>query len=65
MKELTIHFAVYYTPDEFRSVIEAFGSGAIEPRRLVGRTIALDALAEAFDLLAQGSTPGKILIAPG
>jgi (R,R)-butanediol dehydrogenase / meso-butanediol dehydrogenase / diacetyl reductase len=65
MKELTIHFAVYYTPDEFRAVIEAFGSGAIEPGRLVGRTMALDALAEAFDLLAEGSTPGKILVAPG
>ena len=35
-KELTIHFAVYYTPDEFRTVLEAFGSGAIEPGRLCG-----------------------------
>jgi (R,R)-butanediol dehydrogenase / meso-butanediol dehydrogenase / diacetyl reductase len=64
MKELTVHFAVYYTPAEFEAVIEAFGSGTIEPARLVGRTIPLGDLAEAFDVLAAGSTPGKILIDP-
>lgn len=64
MKELTIRFAVYYTPQEFRTVIEAFGSGVIEPDRLVGRTIGLDALGEAFDALSEGSTAGKILIMP-
>jgi (R,R)-butanediol dehydrogenase/meso-butanediol dehydrogenase/diacetyl reductase len=64
MKELTIHFAVYYTPDEFRTVIEAFGSGAFEPAQLVGQTIGLSSLAQAFDLLATGSIRGKILIDP-
>jgi (R,R)-butanediol dehydrogenase/meso-butanediol dehydrogenase/diacetyl reductase len=64
MKELTIHFAVYYAPDEFRTVIEAFASGAISPEHLIGQTVGLDALPEAFDLLEAGSTQGKILIAP-
>lgn len=64
MKELSIHFAVYYTPDEFRTVIQAFVSGAIAPARLVGRTIGLGSLNEAFDLLAASSTQGKILIDP-
>ena len=64
MKELTIHFAVYYTPEEFRSVIDAFGSGAVEPGVLVGRTIKLDALPEAFEMLMAGSIAGKILIDP-
>jgi (R,R)-butanediol dehydrogenase / meso-butanediol dehydrogenase / diacetyl reductase len=64
MKELTIHFAVYYTPDEFRTVIEAFRSGAVAPGQLIGRTVGLSALPEAFDLLSNGSTPGKILIDP-
>ncbi len=45
-------------------MIEAFGSGVIEPDRLVGRTIGLDALGEAFDALSEGSTAGKILIMP-
>jgi 2-desacetyl-2-hydroxyethyl bacteriochlorophyllide A dehydrogenase len=64
MKELTIHFAVYYTPVEFRSVIDAFGSGAIEPGGLVGQTMQLDALPEAFEILRAGSIAGKILIDP-
>jgi 2-desacetyl-2-hydroxyethyl bacteriochlorophyllide A dehydrogenase len=64
MKELTIHFAVYYTPDEFRTVIEAFASGAIAPGQLVGRTMELSALSDAFDLLEAGSTQGKILLTP-
>lgn len=64
MKELTIHFAVYYTPDEFRTVIEAFGSGAIRPDQLIGKTIGLSSLDDAFSLLADGSTQGKILIDP-
>jgi len=64
MKELTIHFAVYYTPDEFRTVIEAFRAGVIAPGQLIGQTVGLSALPEAFDLLANGSTQGKILIDP-
>jgi 2-desacetyl-2-hydroxyethyl bacteriochlorophyllide A dehydrogenase len=64
MKELSIHFAVYYTPDEFRAVIEAFVSGAITPAQLVGRTVGLGSLNEAFDLLAASSTHGKIVIDP-
>ena len=64
MKELTIHFAVYYTPEDFRTVIDAFSSGAIDPGRLVGKTVGIDALPDAFDLLGAGSTQGKILIDP-
>jgi (R,R)-butanediol dehydrogenase / meso-butanediol dehydrogenase / diacetyl reductase len=64
MKEVSIHFAVYYTPDEFETVIAAFVSGAIAPAQLVGRTIGLGSLNEAFELLAASSTQGKILIDP-
>ena len=64
MKELTIRFAVYYTPEEFRAVVDAFATGAIEPGRLIGRTDALEALPDAFVALADGSARGKILIDP-
>ena len=64
MKELTIRFAVYYTPDEFRSVVAAFATGVVEPDRLIGRTAAIDALPDAFAALADGSVRGKILIDP-
>ncbi len=64
MKELTIHFAVYYTPDDFRTVIDAFAKGTVSPGRLIGRTVSLSSLADAFDLLARGTTQGKILVDP-
>jgi (R,R)-butanediol dehydrogenase / meso-butanediol dehydrogenase / diacetyl reductase len=64
MKEVSVRFAVYYAPAEFRTVIEAFESGAIEPGPLVGATMGFDALDEGFDALAAGSTLGKILIQP-
>ncbi len=64
MKEVSIRFAVYYAPEEFRTVIDAFASGAIDPGPLVGATMRLDALDEGFAALAAGSTLGKILIEP-
>ena len=64
MKEVSIRFAVYYTPEEFRTVIESFATGTIEPGPLVGATMGLGSLAEGFDALAAGSTLGKILIQP-
>ena len=64
MKEVSIRFAVYYTPDEFRTVIDAFASGTIDPGPLVGATMGLDSLDDGFDALAAGSTLGKILIQP-
>jgi (R,R)-butanediol dehydrogenase / meso-butanediol dehydrogenase / diacetyl reductase len=64
MKELTIRFAVYYTPDEFRTVVSAFATGSIEPGRLVARTVALESLPDAFVSLADGTARGKILIDP-
>jgi (R,R)-butanediol dehydrogenase/meso-butanediol dehydrogenase/diacetyl reductase len=64
MKEVSIRFAVYYTPEEFRTVIESFATGTIDPGPLVGATMGLGSLAEGFDALAAGSTLGKILIQP-
>jgi (R,R)-butanediol dehydrogenase / meso-butanediol dehydrogenase / diacetyl reductase len=64
LKEVSIRFAVYYTPAEFGAVIDAFASGDIDPGRLVGRTVELAGLDDAFAALAAGSTSGKILVKP-
>ncbi len=64
LKEVSISFAVYYTPAEFRAVIDAFAGGTIDPGQLVGRTVDLVALDDAFAALADGSTSGKILVRP-
>jgi len=65
MKEVTIAFAVYYSPAEFRTVIDAFGTGAIDPAPLVGCVTELASIDEQFERLAAGSVSGKILLDPG
>lgn len=64
MKELSLRFAVYYTPDEFRTVIDAFASGRIDPALLVGRTADLSLVNDAFDDLSRTAVNGKILLLP-
>jgi 2-desacetyl-2-hydroxyethyl bacteriochlorophyllide A dehydrogenase len=64
MKEVTIAFAVYYSPADFRTVIDAFEGGTIDPAPLVGRVTGMVSIDEEFELLASGSVSGKILIDP-
>ena len=64
MKEVSVHFAVYYAPADFRSVVVALEAGTIEAAPLVGETRPLVELDAAFDALAASTTTGKILIAP-
>jgi len=64
MKEALIRFAVYYSPAEFHTVINAFARRTIDPRPLVGRESALTDLNEAFAALAASSINGKILVTP-
>jgi (R,R)-butanediol dehydrogenase / meso-butanediol dehydrogenase / diacetyl reductase len=65
LKELTIRFSVCYRPDEFREVIEAFSSGVVDPALVIGPTLGLNSIAEAFDLVRDGEVHGRVLITPG
>jgi (R,R)-butanediol dehydrogenase/meso-butanediol dehydrogenase/diacetyl reductase len=65
LKELTIRFSVCYRPDEFREVIAAFSRGAIDPAPLIGPTLGLNRIAEAFDLVRDGDVHGRVLVSPG
>jgi (R,R)-butanediol dehydrogenase/meso-butanediol dehydrogenase/diacetyl reductase len=64
MKELTVAFSVYYRPDEFRSVIDAFVTGQIDPSPLVTRRVPLDQVDGAFDALTGSVVDSKILVDP-
>jgi len=64
LKELSIRFSVCYTPTEFREVIAAFESGAVDPAPMLGPTLGLDRVAEAFDLTRGAQTHGRVLIRP-
>ena len=57
-------FSVYYRPDEFRSVIDAFVTGQIDPSPLVTRRVPLDQVDGAFDALTESVVDSKILVDP-
>jgi 2-desacetyl-2-hydroxyethyl bacteriochlorophyllide A dehydrogenase len=65
LKELTIRYSVCYTPDEFREVITAFSTGAIDPTSMIGPELGLSRIAEAFDLVRDASVHGRVLVTPG
>ena len=64
LKELTIAFSVYYRPEEFEFVINAFETGQIDPEPLVTRIVALEQLDSAFASLMGTATDSKILVDP-
>jgi 2-desacetyl-2-hydroxyethyl bacteriochlorophyllide A dehydrogenase len=64
LKELRVSFSVYYRPEEFREVIDAFAQGRIDPTPLVTDTIGLEELDQAFSRLATDPTDCKILVDP-
>ena len=63
LKELTIRYSVCYRPDEFRAVIDAFAAGTIDPTPMIGPTLGLTRLGEAFDLVRTGAVHGRVLVA--
>ncbi len=64
LKELRVAFSVYYRPEEFREVIDAFAAGRIDPTPLVTDTIGLDGLDDAFARLATDPADCKVLVDP-
>jgi (R,R)-butanediol dehydrogenase / meso-butanediol dehydrogenase / diacetyl reductase len=64
LKELTIRYSVCYRPDEFRKVIDAFVDGSIDPSPMVGPTLELSRVGEAFDLVRTVAVHGRVLVSP-
>jgi threonine dehydrogenase-like Zn-dependent dehydrogenase len=64
LKELTIRYSVCYRPDEFREVIDAFASGAVDPSAVIGPILQLNRIAEAFHLVRDAAVDGRVLVSP-
>jgi (R,R)-butanediol dehydrogenase/meso-butanediol dehydrogenase/diacetyl reductase len=65
LNELTFRFSVAYRPDEFRAVIDAFATGAIDPTQLLGPMVGLDHVGDAFEMVRTTSVEGRVLVTPG
>jgi (R,R)-butanediol dehydrogenase/meso-butanediol dehydrogenase/diacetyl reductase len=64
LKEVTIRFSVAYSPNEFRKVVEAFETRLIDPSPLLGPTMGLSQVADAFELVRTSATQGRVLVIP-
>jgi (R,R)-butanediol dehydrogenase / meso-butanediol dehydrogenase / diacetyl reductase len=64
LREVTIRYSVAYSIDEFREVIDAFSTCAIDPTPTVGPTFALSQIAEAFDAVRDGRVQGRVSVRP-
>jgi 2-desacetyl-2-hydroxyethyl bacteriochlorophyllide A dehydrogenase len=64
MKELHIKYAVYYRTEEFAAAARLLNSGTLDHSAFVTRTVALDAVGQAFDDLQSGSNDRKVLVEP-
>ena len=64
LKELTVRFAVYYRPDEFQTVVDAFAAGTIDPAPLLSRTVGLADLDDVFASLSTSPDDIKVIIDP-
>ena len=62
LKELTIRYSVAYRPNEFQEVTAAFAAGDIDPTPMIGPTLGLARLGEAFDLVRTGAVRGRVLV---
>jgi (R,R)-butanediol dehydrogenase/meso-butanediol dehydrogenase/diacetyl reductase len=63
-KEIALLFSVAYGVRDFAQSLETLGSGAVEPRALVGETISLSALPARFEAMRQGAHPAKVMVDP-
>lgn len=62
LNELTYRFSVAYRPDDFLAVIDAFATGAIDPAKVLGPTVGLDRVGDAFEMVRTASVEGRVLV---
>jgi threonine dehydrogenase-like Zn-dependent dehydrogenase len=64
VKEISLRFAFYYTPEEYAETLAALGEGRIDVAPLVTGRVELDGVAGAFGELASPARHAKILVRP-
>jgi (R,R)-butanediol dehydrogenase / meso-butanediol dehydrogenase / diacetyl reductase len=64
MKELAMHFVVYYRRRDFAYVLDMLRQGRIDPGRFITDRVGLDAFPTAFEALKQPTSQCKVLVNP-
>ncbi|MEO5843186.1 MAG: alcohol dehydrogenase catalytic domain-containing protein [Acidimicrobiales bacterium] len=64
MKELTMHFVIYYRSADYRYTIDMLHTGRIDALPMVSDRIGLDAFPAMFEALKHPTTQCKVLVVP-
>lgn len=63
-KELSLHFALAYGPDEFAGALRALAEGDVDASPMITGSVDLDGVPGAFEALARPDEHVKILVEP-
>lgn len=63
-REITLKFPVLYTLDDYRTVLAALDSDAVQLRGMVTQTVGLAAMPSTFEALRQPGTQCKVMFDP-
>jgi (R,R)-butanediol dehydrogenase/meso-butanediol dehydrogenase/diacetyl reductase len=64
IKELTLKFPVLYSVRDYQMTLDAFESGALQPRAMITDTVGFDTLPQRFESLRKPSHQCKVMIDP-
>ncbi|MGC5255937.1 zinc-binding dehydrogenase [Gordonia sp. DT218] len=64
LKELSIRFSLYYSPEQFAETFAHLAAGDFDVEALITGTVGLDGVADAFDRLKDNPHDAKILLNP-
>jgi 2-desacetyl-2-hydroxyethyl bacteriochlorophyllide A dehydrogenase len=64
MKELAMHFVVYYRRSDYAYVVDMLRQGRVDPSTMITDHVGLDAFPSAFEALKTPSTQCKVLVHP-
>ena len=62
--ELTVQFALAYTPEEFSATLDTIAAGKIDVAKLITDEVGLDDVPKAFEMLAHPDEHVKIIVTP-
>ena len=63
-KELTVHYVLGYSLDEFDRTLALISEGVLDVEPIITHEVALDGVADAFDALAAPDAHGKVMVCP-
>jgi len=63
-KQITLRFSLAYTLADFQRAVDALAAGHVEPRTMIGETIALAEVPDTLETLRSRRSDRKLMVDP-